>query len=69
MSKPNFETQLADLDQLVQSLERGNLPLEDALKTFEEGVKLARSCQKTLHDAQEKMEKLFNKHDVNSDAS
>lgn len=69
MPKPSFETQLAALDKLVQSLEQGNLPLEDALKQFEEGIKLVRVCQKTLQDAQVKMEKLLNKHDVEPDDS
>lgn len=67
MTKPTFETHLKTLDTLVQTLERGDLPLEEALKQFEQGVKLARVCQKTLQDAQLKMEKLLNKHDADPD--
>ncbi|MCX7115775.1 MAG: exodeoxyribonuclease VII small subunit [Gammaproteobacteria bacterium] len=65
MSKKNtFEDQLATLEQIVESLEKGNIPLEDAMKQFEQGIKLARLCQKNLSDAQTKMEKLLNSHDI-----
>lgn len=60
MSKKNsFESQLEQLNTIVQTLEKGQLPLEDALKQFEQGIKLTRSCQTTLQDAQKKMESIL----------
>ena len=50
-----FETALADLELLVQSLETGDLSLEESLKAFEEGIKLTRECQKALTDAEQKV--------------
>lgn len=62
--KSSFEEQLTQLEQIVQSLEKGQLPLDDALKQFEQGIKLTRLCQKTLQEAQVKMEKLLNTYDI-----
>lgn len=54
----DFETQLAELEQLVESMESGNLSLDDSLKSFEKGVNLTKSCLKTLKKAELKVEKL-----------
>ncbi|HFB65903.1 MAG TPA: exodeoxyribonuclease VII small subunit [Aeromonadales bacterium] len=54
----DFETQLAELEKLVESMETGNLSLEDSLKSFEKGVNLTRSCLKTLKKAELKVQKL-----------
>jgi len=43
----------------VQALEQGDLPLEQSLKLFEEGVKLSRICNKRLEEAERKVEVLF----------
>ena len=56
---PDFEQALAELERLVERLERGDLPLEEALKTFERGVTLTRHCQSALKDAQQKVEILL----------
>lgn len=56
---PDFEHALSELEGLVESLERGDLPLEDALKTFERGVELTRRCQASLKAAQQKVEILL----------
>jgi exodeoxyribonuclease VII small subunit len=56
---PDFEQALAELEGLVERLERGDLPLEDALKTFERGVELTRHCQGSLKAAQQKVEILL----------
>ncbi len=56
---PDFEQALAELEGLVERLERGDLPLEDALKTFERGVELTRHCQSSLKAAQQKVETLL----------
>ena len=56
---PDFERALSELESLVERLERGDLPLEDALKTFERGVELTRHCQNSLKAAQQKVEILL----------
>jgi len=57
--KVEFEKSLADLEALVNAMEKGNLSLEDSLKAFEEGVKLSRDCQQALKDAEQKVEILL----------
>jgi exodeoxyribonuclease VII small subunit len=56
---PDFEHALSELEGLVERLERGDLPLEEALKTFERGVELTRHCQSSLKAAQQKVEILL----------
>jgi exodeoxyribonuclease VII small subunit len=56
---PDFEQSLAELEALVAKLEQGDVPLEDALKTFERGVALTRQCQTALRTAQQKVEILL----------
>ena len=55
----NLEKSLADLEKLVAELESGDLPLEKAMKKFEEGIKLTRNCQAALKDAEQKVEILL----------
>mgnify|MGYP001812111703 FL=1 len=55
----NLEKSLADLEELVEELESGDLPLEKAMKKFEEGIKLTRGCQAALKDAEQKVEILL----------
>jgi len=56
---PDFEQSLSELEALVTRLEQGDVPLEDALKTFERGVALTRQCQTLLRTAQQKVEVLL----------
>jgi len=56
---PDFEQSLTELEALVARLEQGDVPLEDALKTFERGVTLTRQCQSALRTAQQKVEILL----------
>ena len=56
---PDFEQSLTELEALVAKLEQGDVPLEDALKTFERGVALTRQCQAALRTAQQKVEVLL----------
>jgi exodeoxyribonuclease VII small subunit len=56
---PDFEKALLELEALVGRLERGDLPLDEALKTFERGVELTRHCQAALKSAQQKVEILL----------
>jgi exodeoxyribonuclease VII small subunit len=55
----DFESSLNELEKLVERLERGDLPLDEALKTFERGVELTRHCQTSLQAAQQKVEILL----------
>ncbi|MBT8091205.1 MAG: exodeoxyribonuclease VII small subunit [Gammaproteobacteria bacterium] len=57
--KFNLEKSLADLEELVDELESGDLPLEKAMKKFEEGIKLTRGCQTALKEAEQKVEILL----------
>jgi exodeoxyribonuclease VII small subunit len=57
-TKPSFESSLDQLQQTVKRLESGELGLEQALKCFEEGVKLTRSCQEYLATAEQRIEVL-----------
>jgi exodeoxyribonuclease VII small subunit len=56
---PDFEQSLSELEELVAKLEQGDVPLEEALKTFERGVALTRQCQAALRTAQQKVEVLL----------
>jgi exodeoxyribonuclease VII small subunit len=58
---PDFEQALEELEATVERLERGELPLEEALKQFERGIGLARSCQVALKQAEQKVEILLHK--------
>ena len=58
---PDFEKSLGELEALVQKLEQGDVPLEEALKTFERGVALTRQCQTALRTAQQTVEILLSK--------
>lgn len=55
----NLEKSLADLEALVEELESGDLPLDKAMKKFEEGIKLTRGCQAALKEAEQKVEILL----------
>ena len=55
----NLEKSLAALEAIVEELESGDLPLEKAMKKFEEGIKLTRGCQDALKDAEQKVEILL----------
>ena len=56
---PDFEASLEELEALVERLEQGDLPLEEALRSFERGVALTRLCQGALAEAQQKVEILL----------
>jgi len=54
--KIKFEDSLKKLEKIVEKLEKGDLPLEDSLKLYEEGVILARACQKKITEMEAKIE-------------
>jgi exodeoxyribonuclease VII small subunit len=56
---PKFEECLQRLEVIVKEMERGDLPLEQSLKLFEEGISLSGSCRKELDEAEGKIEVLL----------
>lgn len=64
MKKKSFEEALAKLEQITKELEEGDLSLEESLKYFDEGVKLAEHCTSKLNEAQKKVEILLKKDGV-----
>jgi exodeoxyribonuclease VII small subunit len=56
---PSFEAAIKRLTEIVQTLERGELPLEESLRLFEEGVKLSRVSQTRLDAAEKRVEQLL----------
>ncbi len=56
--KPTFEENLQRLEQIVRAMERGDVPLEESLKLFQEGTELVRSCGKLLDEAQLQVKKI-----------
>ena len=56
--EPRFEQDIEQLETIVAALEAGGLSLDESLKQFEEGVKLARRCQQALTEAEKKIELL-----------
>jgi exodeoxyribonuclease VII small subunit len=55
----SFETSLEALEQIVQDLEEGDLPLEKSLELFEQGIRLSRECQERLSQAERRIEVLL----------
>jgi exodeoxyribonuclease VII small subunit len=55
----SFETSLEALEQIVQELEQGELPLEKSLELFEQGIRLSRECQERLSQAERRIEVLL----------
>jgi exodeoxyribonuclease VII small subunit len=59
--KQAFEQSLGRLEEIVRKLESANLPLDEAMKLFEEGMQLSRDCQKQLEQAEARVEILLKK--------
>lgn len=55
----DFEQALVELERVVSAMEAGNMPLEESLKAFEQGVRLTRECQQALLEAEQKVELLL----------
>lgn len=54
-----FEASMARLEQIVRTMERGDVPLDESLKLFQEGTELVRNCEKLLDDAQLQVTKIM----------
>ncbi|MFA4909742.1 MAG: exodeoxyribonuclease VII small subunit [Desulfobacteria bacterium] len=63
MPEQKFEDAVKKLESIVTRLEDGDIPLEESLKLFEEGVKLSRFCSKKLDEAEKKVEILMKDKD------
>lgn len=59
-NKPSFEEQLAELERVVEQLERGELPLEDSVALFEKGMRLSEGCKAQLASAESRIQVLLN---------
>ena len=59
----SFEKKLNRLEEIVKEMESGDMALDKSLKSFEEGVKLSRECQKELNEAEQKVRKLIGVND------
>lgn len=57
----DFESAMAELEQIVRTLEQGDLPLEQSLGLFERGVTLSRFCHERLEDAERRIQVLTEK--------
>lgn len=54
-----FEAALSHLEEIVNRLEQGDLPLEESLQAFQKGVQLSQYCQKTLKEAETTLAKMM----------
>jgi exodeoxyribonuclease VII small subunit len=64
--KIDFEKSLAELEQLVEEMENGDLSLDQSLAKFEKGVELTKNCQKALKAAEQRVNILLEKHGENT---
>ncbi|PID42973.1 MAG: exodeoxyribonuclease VII small subunit [Proteobacteria bacterium] len=55
---PDFESSLAELEDIVRQMEKGDMTLDNSLLAFERGVRLSNHCQQTLKNAQQKVNRL-----------
>ena len=58
-SNRTFEESMQRLEQIVRAMERGDVPLEESLKLFQEGTELVQRCEKLLNDAQLQVSKII----------
>ncbi|MGX6978509.1 exodeoxyribonuclease VII small subunit [Vagococcus elongatus] len=62
-TEQSFEAALEQLEGIVKELEKGDIPLEEALTSFKKGIELSQFCQKKLTDAEEVLTKIMNEND------
>lgn len=65
----DFETSMTELESLVERMEQGDTKLDDALKDFEQGIALTRSCRQSLSDAEQKVKILLQQDEQAEPAS
>lgn len=59
-AEPSFESALAELEKIVESMEEGQMPLEESLTAYKRGAELLKFCQSRLQDAQQQVKILEN---------
>lgn len=59
VEKDSFESAMSQLEEIVQQLERGSLPLDQSIKMFKKGIELSQYCQKELDQAEEMVTKMM----------
>jgi exodeoxyribonuclease VII small subunit len=64
MAKEKFEDALEKLENIVREMEAGEMPLDSALKSFEEGVRLIRFCSAKLDETKRRVDELTEKENV-----
>mgnify|MGYP001770409042 CR=1 FL=1 len=64
MAKEKFEDALEKLEKIVREMEAGDLPLDSALKSFEEGIRLIRFCQTKLEESERRVEQILAKENT-----
>lgn len=69
MAKKNFESALQQLERITGELEEGELPLEESLKKFQEGINLVNFCSSKLDEARAKVDLLIKQNDKITTAS
>jgi exodeoxyribonuclease VII small subunit len=69
MAKQTFEQALKQLEQIVQELESGDLPLEQAMKKFEDGIQLSKFCSNKLDETERRITLLVQDKDGNPSES
>ena len=69
MQPCSFEHSIKRLEQIVENLEQGSIPLEDSIRMYEEGVKISKDCLQRLHDAELKIKRLTKDINGNFDLS
>ncbi len=68
MAKKTFEMAMKQLEQIVQDLETGDMPLEKAIKKFEEGIKISKYCSEKLDESEKKITLLMRDSDGNNES-
>ena len=63
MDKKSFEENMEELENIVKELEEGNLNLEKSVEKFEEGMKISKTCNEMLEDAEKKISILLEEND------
>ena len=63
MAKKTFELAMKQLEQIVQDLESGDMPLEKAIKTFEDGIQLSKFCSEKLDETEKRITILMQSSD------
>jgi exodeoxyribonuclease VII small subunit len=66
MAKKTFEMAMKQLEQIVQDLETGDMPLEKAIKKFEEGIKISKYCSEKLDESEKRITLLMRDSDGNA---